>query len=131
MQFKLHANEAEFRSLMARLKSAGPKANTIMKTSMARSAKPMVKEWKQEADEYKRTGAMMRSFGTHRMREGVRVGVRYNYQDPETGKIPAKYAAQANRAQGDWFGLIWGMHKMHIPKQIMQELKLQLAKKGF
>lgn len=131
MQFKLHSNDAEFRSLMSRLKSAGGKANTTMKTSMARGAKPIINDWKREAETYKRTGAMQRSFGTYRTKDGIRIGVRFNFIDKETGKIPNKYAAQVNRSQGNWFGGVWNSHKNAVTDRIFKELKTQLNKKGF
>lgn len=131
MEFKVNPNEAQFRALTNRLKSAGGKANAIMKTSLRRGAKPLVRDWKRKAREHKRTGAMMRSFGTYTRRDGIRIGVRYNFQDKKTGKIPNKYAAQANAAQGDWFGEIWGSHKHVITDRTFKELNLHLFKKGF
>jgi len=131
MKFKLHSNDAEFRSLMARLKGAGRKANTIMKTSMARSAKPIINDWKREADTHKRTGATLRSLGTYRTKDGIRIGVRFNFTDRKTGKIPNKYAAAANRVQGNWFGGVWESHKNAVTDRMFKELKMQLNKKGF
>ena len=131
MEFKAHTNDAEFRSLMSRLRNAGGKANTAMKTSMRRSAKPMVRDLKAEAELHKRTGATKRSIGTHTKRDGILVGVRYNFQDTKTGKIPNKYAAKVNAMQGDWFGNVLGQHKHHVVKNMFVELKLQLNKKGF
>jgi hypothetical protein len=132
MEFKAHTNDAEFRSLMQRLRSAGGKANTAMKTSMRRSTKPIVNEWKAEAEMHKRTGATKRSFGTMTLKEGVKIGVRYNFKDTKTGKIPNVYAAKIIIGkQGDWFGKIWNRHKHAVTMRVFGEVKTQLTKKGF
>jgi len=132
MEFKAHTNDAEFRSLMQRLRNAGSKANTAMKTSMRRSTKPIVNEWKAEAELHKRTGATKRSLGTMTLKDGIKIGVRYNYKDNKTGKIPNLYAAKiVISKQGDWFGKIWDRHKHGLTMRVFGEVKMLLNKKGF
>ena len=133
MEFKAHTNDAEFQALMRRLKGAGSKANSVMKTSMRRGAKPLLTDLKSEADANKRTGATMRSMGVHVKKSGgLLIGVRYNFRDKKTGKIPNTYAAKiVIGKQGDWFGKVWERHKHALTMKMFGELKTRLTKKGF
>ena len=133
MEFKAHTNDAEFQALMRRLKASGSKANSIMKTSLRRGSKPLLTDLKTEAEANKRTGATRRAMGVHVKKDGgIMVGVRYNFKDPKTGKIPNLYAAKiVIGKQGDWFGKVWNRHKHPLTMKVFGELKTQLTKKGF
>ena len=159
MEFKARVNIPEFQALERRLKNAGKQAKNVMKSSMRRNAKPIIKEWRDECPVL--TGATQRSLGVIARKEGIMIGVRPNYVDVggkdrqemnpiqhekfvlkhrsaqykrNTGKKPIIYSARVNarsKAFKGWFGKVWNSNKNKLPHKIFAELKTQLTKKGF
>lgn len=131
MEMRFRADQVTTRALLARLRHAGRAANTVMKTSLRRGAKPLQDDIKAAAAGFALTGATMRSVGTKNRKDGVMVGVRNNWTDPKTGKKPEKYAGAVNRKRGDWFGAVWRAHKDLVAARAFKEMEEQLLKKGF
>jgi len=160
MEFKARVNIPEFQALERRLKNAGKQAKNVMKSSMRRNAKPIIKEWRDECPVL--TGATQRSLGVIARKEGIMIGVRPGYIDKGnaidkesmdfnklikfaikrrsvmyqrgTGKKPIIYSARVNARSKEhrgWFGKVWDSNKNKLPHKIFAELKTQLTKKGF
>ena len=79
MEFKARVNIPEFQALQRRLKNAGKQAKNVMKSSMRRNARPIIKEWRDECPVL--TGATQRSLGVIARKEGIMIGIRPNYVD--------------------------------------------------
>jgi len=125
-------NAAPLDAIQARMKNAARRAPSIMKTAMRQTTKPFMTDVKKAFGEFQKTGAMRRSVGVITTKgANIKVGVRWNYKDTKTGKVPNKYAAQANARNGDPFGSVWDNYKDEIPQKIMRTLEANLIKKGF
>jgi len=131
MAISVSFNASTITPLIARMKRAGKKTKSEMRKALRQETAPMRKEMKSAFASFAKTGAMMRSVGVISRKSGIMVGVRYKFRDTKTGKIPNKYAAQANARNGDPFGGVWNKHKEKIPMAITRRLMDNLLKKGY
>lgn len=120
-------------ALIKKLNNMGPRARAVGRRSMAATSKELVKSFRVAADNAgfkKTTGATKRSIGITRLKDNSYiVGVRHQYQDKRTGKIPNKYAGIVH-VNNPWFIEDWKIIGPSIGKKIAKNLAEQIAKEA-
>ena len=112
--------------LRSRMKSVGRKARPAMRRALSKTGKPIVQAFRSAAPV--KTGATKRSIGITRLKDGsIKVGVRYNFVDKKTGKIPNKYAGTVD-AKSNWFGPAWDQIKDNVSKEMLSNLARELTR---
>ena len=112
--------------LRSRLKSVGRKARPAMRRALSKTGKPIVQAFRSAVPV--KTGATKRSIGITRLKDGsIKVGVRYNFVDKKTGKIPNKYAGRVDQKR-NWFGPAWDQIKDNVSKEMLSNLARELTR---
>jgi hypothetical protein len=110
----------------SRLAALGRKARPAMRRTLTKTGKPIVKQFRSDAPV--KTGATKRSIGITRLKDGsIKVGVRYNFKDPKTGRIPNKYAVKVDQKR-NWFGPAWDQIKDNVSKEMLSNLARELTR---
>jgi hypothetical protein len=116
-------------------KRLGKAGRKVKRRAMSTAGKYVVGEMKTtvKAVPFKKTtGATMRSIGIQRMKDdSLRIGVRYNYKDKKTNKIPNKYAGEINETY-NWFDPVILKNQAKLASMvgtlILQEAKAEFTK---
>lgn len=116
--------------LQNRLRALGPAARRTKRRALGRAAKDIATRMKRAADGAgfeKSTGATRRSIGLKRLRSGeITIGVRYDYIDRRTGKVPNKYAGTVHQ-RNPWFAEEWDSMQDGVASNILTELNNEIA----
>lgn len=112
--------------LKKRLAALGRKARPTVRRVMSQTGKQIVSAFRGEAPV--KTGATKRSIGITRLKDGsIKIGVRYNFKDAKSGKVPNKYASKVN-AKKNWFGPVWDATKDNISGEMLRNLSRELTR---
>ena len=112
--------------LQSRLKAVGRKARPAMRRALSKTGKPIVQALRSAAPV--KTGATRRSIGILRLKDGsIKVGVRYNFVDKKTHKMPKMYASKVD-AKKNWFGPSWDQIKDNVSKEMLSNLARELTR---